>query len=275
MTLRQAFTQWAAAPRNTVLAAKSRDAVQRVLMKRWGDIDLKDISETFARRILRESNKTLELQVKAVSILVHVLSWGGDHGYCQRPAFTYEIASEEWKARQQEGNNEKEQQEDKDSSNPETKQQPEQMEEKKQSVLQPRPVVQIAPDTLQVVKEWPSVNNAQYELGISNICRAVKTHSQAGGFYWCNPGEQDGFEPMKKKSAGGRPANPKPKKQSKGLAEQFHEECRRFEEAKEQNALRLATTSDPLSRYSDDELIAEMKRRGWKGNIQMTVAVEL
>jgi len=29
MTLKQAFTMWARAPRNTVLAAKSRDAVRR------------------------------------------------------------------------------------------------------------------------------------------------------------------------------------------------------------------------------------------------------
>lgn len=96
MTISQAFTQWAVAPRNTVLAAKSRDAVRRVLMKQWGDIDLKQFSETFARRIFRESREPLEMQVKAASILVYVLQWGGDHGHCRRPKFTYEIASEEY-----------------------------------------------------------------------------------------------------------------------------------------------------------------------------------
>ena len=96
MTFSQAFTQWAVAPRNTVLAAKSRDAVRRVLMKKWGDIELEQFSETFARRIFRESREPLELLVKAASILVYVLQWGGDHDHCRRPKFTYDIASEEY-----------------------------------------------------------------------------------------------------------------------------------------------------------------------------------
>ena len=97
MTLSQAFNQWAVVPRNTVLAAKSRDAVRRVLMKQWGDIDLEQFSETFARRIFRESRELLEMQVKAASVLVYVLQWGGDHGHCRRPKFTYDIASEEYR----------------------------------------------------------------------------------------------------------------------------------------------------------------------------------
>ena len=36
---------WACAPRNTVLAAKSRDAVQRVLMKKYNETDLKYLIE--------------------------------------------------------------------------------------------------------------------------------------------------------------------------------------------------------------------------------------
>ena len=54
MTLKQAFTMWAMAPRNTVLAARSRDAVQKVLMKKWNDVELEQITETFARRIFSQ-----------------------------------------------------------------------------------------------------------------------------------------------------------------------------------------------------------------------------
>jgi len=95
MTLKQAFTQWAAAPRNTVLAAKSRQAVQRVLMRQYGDLHLEVFTEAFCRRLFSECREIQELKVKAASVLVYVLQWGGDHGHCQRPKFTYEIATEE------------------------------------------------------------------------------------------------------------------------------------------------------------------------------------
>ena len=53
MTLNQAFTMWACAPRNTALAAKSRDAVQRVLMKKYNDIELEQFTESFAVRMVQ------------------------------------------------------------------------------------------------------------------------------------------------------------------------------------------------------------------------------
>ena len=93
MTLKQAFTMWACAPRNTVLAAKSRDAVQRVLMKKYNETDLTEFTEPFSQRIFAQSSETQEMKVKAASILVYLLQWGADHGHCERPNFSYEIAS--------------------------------------------------------------------------------------------------------------------------------------------------------------------------------------
>ena len=74
MTLKQAFTMWAFAPRNTVLAAKSRDAVQRVLMKKYNETDLSEFTEPFSQRIFVQSSETQEMKVKAASILVHLLN---------------------------------------------------------------------------------------------------------------------------------------------------------------------------------------------------------
>lgn len=79
-------------PANTVLAARSRDAVQKVLMKKWNDVCLEQITETFARRIFSRSPEAQELKSKAASILVHLLKWGSDHGHCQPPTFTFDIA---------------------------------------------------------------------------------------------------------------------------------------------------------------------------------------
>ena len=216
MTLKQAFTQWAAAPRNTVLAARSRDAVQRVLMRQYGDMHLEVFTEAFCRRLFSESSERLELQVKAASILVHVLSWGGDHDHCQRPSFTYEIASEVSSKKVQvsskadaQGGEALEtcnlkletngpasgQNRDKiepkttsnETSNETTMEQ--QTTKKKPRGNPPRPVVQIDPTTLEAVREWPSMTEAASAVGSlsGNIHRAVTQLRTAGGYYWTDP----------------------------------------------------------------------------------------
>lgn len=242
MTFSQAFTQWAVAPRNTVLAAKSRDAVRRVLMKQWGDIELEQFSETFARRIFRESREPLELLVKAASILVYVLQWGGDHDHCRRPKFTYDIASEEYhKAHEQQpaaakprrqpmpptlaelqgkthlpataklrrqpmppaeppsttipkNKSDMKQTETPAASGeaPETSNlQPETKRPRQKGPRgkAPRPVTQIDPQTLQPLRQFPTIREAAETVGClaSNIHRAVSQLRSAGGYYWCDP----------------------------------------------------------------------------------------
>ena len=177
MTLKQAFTMWACAPRNTVLAAKSRDAVQRVLMKKYNDMDLEVFTESFCRRIFSQSSETQEVKVKAASILVYLLQWGGDNGHCQRPNFSYEIASAtpvtkpeppqvtvkpEALAKRQEELAQRENKEQKEEQPME--------EHKKTRGKQPIPVAQIDPETLTLVKVWPSRCEAERGTGESHRC---------------------------------------------------------------------------------------------------------
>ena len=203
MTLKQAFTNWSMAPRNMALAAKSRDAVQKVLMKKYSDIDLEQITETFARRLFKECTESQDFKIKAAAILVYLLCWGGDHGYCQRPTFDYTIAHTdeptkpksftkivaEMKAR----NAESETQclpEKVETKTEET------MEDQKQTAVRnKRPVAQIDTKTLQVIKIWPSVTKAHNELHIQNIDRAIHRRGIAGGYFWCDAQDADTFKP--------------------------------------------------------------------------------
>ena len=193
MTLKQAFTQWAAAPRNTVLAARSREAVQRVLMKQYGDLHLEVFTEAFCRRLFSESSERLELQVKAAAVLVYVLSWVGDHGHCQRPKFTYEIATEEYRKREQAAQQPEAEPKpaSNETSNETTMKQKQETPTttKKPRGHAPRPVVQIDPTTLQPVKEWSSMSEAASQLGCvaGNILRAATQLRTAGGYYWTDP----------------------------------------------------------------------------------------
>lgn len=220
MTFSQAFTQWAVAPRNTVLAASSREPVRRVLMKQWGDVDLEQFSETFARCIFRESSEPLGMLIKAASILVHVLQWGGDHGHCQRPKFTYDIASEEYhKAHDPQPTavqcaavpQQPSPAEPSSTTTPKNKSdmkrtespaasgeapetlnlQPEAKRPRQKGPRgrAPRPVTQIDPQTLQPLQQFPTIREAAEGTGclVSNIHRAVSQLRSAGGYYWCDP----------------------------------------------------------------------------------------
>ena len=257
MTLKQAFTMWACAPRNTALAAKSRDAVQRVLMKKYNDIELEQFTESFVRRIFTQSTETQEVRVKAASILVYVLQWGGDHGHCQRPTFTYEIGSAKEQAAIAEPEPEPE-------PTPEPTEQPKEQpkeettmeEHKKTRGKQPIPVAQIDPETLALVKVWPSRCEAERGTGACNIDRAIVKKRMAGGFFWCMPDDAEGFKPNPLSNRAPKSADtPKHKPSPKPKVE--------------------VPVKNDITQFSDQEIIAEMKRRGWKGNVTMTISIDL
>ena len=267
MTLKQAFTMWACAPRNTVLAAKSRDAVQRVLMKKYNDMDLEVFTESFCRRIFSQSSETQEVKVKAASILVYLLQWGGDNGHCQRPTFTYEIAS----------------------ATPEPNEQPAQAavpkhEEplvkvkesaliargiKKRKGKEPRPVVQIDPETLKPIKTWNSLKDIQTELGLKNIGRAVDNKTKVGGFFWSNPDDADKFKP---KTAS---RTRKPKTVCKPARGNQTEEILKKEVIESVSHAEPAQQRErpSLQQFTDKELADELKARGWKGELTMSLSL--
>ena len=249
MTLKQAFTMWACAPRNTVLAAKSRDAVQRVLMKKYNDMDLEVFTESFCRRIFSQSSETQEVKVKAASILVYLLQWGGDNGHCQRPTFTYEIASAMPEPSTEEPKVEEKPKEEQKEEQP--------MEEKKKTRgKQPIPVAQIDPETLALVKVWPSRCEAERGTGACNIDRAIAKKRMAGGFFWCMPDDAEGFKPNPLSNRAPKSADtPKHKPSPKPKVE--------------------VPVKNDITQFSDQEIIAEMKRRGWKGNVTMTISIDL
>lgn len=289
MTLKQAFTIWAYSPGNTVLAAKSREAVQRVLMKKWNDIGLEQFTEQFCRRIFYQSTESLELKVKAASILVYVLQWGSDNGHCQRPTFTIAIAREEHERAQKD-----KAQPDDDSRDPlegidfndETKTE-KNMDEKKTRGKQARKICQIDAETLQVIKTYDSCSEGCRAAGVKNIDRAIKRLQLAGGYYWQYPEDVATFaDRLAAKRSASKPqsktAKPKPKVESDAEKQQ----------AKVKNnfptaVATLAPTPKPddapnvtndnqrgtaaheaLEVFTDDELLEELDRRGWQGELR-------
>ena len=120
--------------------------------------------------------------------------------------------------------------------------------------IQPgRSVVQLDPKTLRPIKTWASAHAASKELGIQNIQRAIDRCGLAGGFFWCRPGNEKNFKPAPVRTGNNTKPAPTPSVP--------------------------ATAPEPargplLEDATDEQLLAEIRRRDWKGYVTITKTIE-
>ena len=259
MNLKQAFEQWSSAPRNVILASKYRDAAQRVLLKQYGDTDLTVFTGDFCHQLFLQSRESDEVKTKAASLLVYILQWGGDNGYCTRPAFDYSI----WRGEDKDDGTGKKKAEKNNSilSHTETEK-PEPKKEKRTAVVKgtrgsgggrsARPFAQIDPSTLKVIKIWGHLKDAQRELGAYNLGRAVERMGKSAGYYWCDAADVDTFERRLMAKARGKKAPVLQKTLSVIIS--------RTPAAPNEGKPR-GLTKDILKHFTVEELTAELERR--------------
>lgn len=159
----------------------------------------------------------------------------------------------------------------------------------------PKSVVQLDAETLKPIKVWKSCNAAQNGLGIKNVQRAISRCGISGGYYWCRPGDEETFKPADKRTHnGGRKAKTKsidkPKYESV-LAKDKKELMRKVFDGPERPQPDLQTAvieaqqefeeeivnhvEGVLRNCTQEELIAELRRREWKGILHITQTIEL
>lgn len=235
MLLRIAFKTWSQIPDNMNLAKNCRGLVDRILLKKYGDIELEYFNEEFARKIFDKSTEITEYKVKVASILTHVLEWGSTQNYCSKPLYDYHVAL------------------------PKTPPTPEE-------AVRKTFIRQLAEDTLRVVAEWESIPKIESELHIKNVGRAIKNKSLAGGFYWQLASDDNPFVPKIRKR------KVKSTKVKKVESTSSKDSTPGSDEAV-LSPERL--TKIDLSKVSNADLLDEMRRRGWKGNVSFTTNVEL
>lgn len=174
--------------------------------------------------------------------------------------------------------------------NEETKTQ-EDMKTKKPKGRQPKPIVQIDPDSLQVIKEWPSMSDATKELGLCHVEVAISKLRKAGGFYWSLAADADTFKARLEEKQ--RQADERQKQQAASMREKKTLKT----VIKPSPAVQVANTPDPtpssvtqhqpedeqprnaandaLESFTDDELLEELDRRGWEGELRRTLVVTI
>lgn len=137
-------------------------------------------------------------------------------------------------------------------------------------------VVQLDAQSFEKVRIFPSAHAAQKKLGICNIYRAVESHRMAGGFYWCRKGEENDFKPditrrtkVASVLAGIADTASVTTVSTKLLAEGIEKTRDEFQQMADSYVQQV------LEKCSDEELIGEMRRRSWKGSIEIIRKVEL
>lgn len=96
MTLKQAFTEWAAIPENTAQAARNRSAVDSILLQKYGKSDVCEFTAFRVRKIMdglpSVTDSIKGMKVRTASILVQVLTYAASKGACLKPEFDHTIA---------------------------------------------------------------------------------------------------------------------------------------------------------------------------------------
>lgn len=148
------------------------------------------------------------------------------------------------------------------------------MKENKVSNLAKK-VVQIDPETMKPIKTWDSISLAQRECNVRNIGRAITSRSAAGGYFWCFAGDEGDFNTDKK----ARKYKPRKKNVQKPRRERKENVAKPANEtAGTESPMNLPVVIEKtfdVTQLSDDELIAEIRRRGWKGDLDVVKRITL
>ena len=256
----QAYEGWQQQSQNRQLYIKTREAFR----KSWFALPTNHPCSYYTKEVLgqalAEPRVIISFKAQAASVMIQVLEFAhfAEPKYNPKPDFTMSDLmeyttpterSEEIEVKREEvksGEVKSEEIEVKSEIPQTTKQ--DNMEEKKVTKGRAaRPVCQIDPKTKEVINTFDSCSEACRAAGVKNIDRAIKKLQMAGGYYW-----------------------------------QYPEDVKTFAERLEEKATCVRHTPpirnashDALEVFTDEELINELTRRGWEGELSRRQVVVL
>lgn len=312
MLLSEAYLLWQKEPENMALYRNTKDAFRLT----WLMLPTNKPCAYYTKDVLADAmvkTKTMhDFRVKAGSVMVHVLIYAHKKNSDNpMPAFSYNevllmVKEMEEKADKpkKEDVDEKDPLEGIDFKDPEPCDEhgdalPDDDKPKNETDMKkkketkpaakprgklPRPVAQIDPETLQVVKVWPSCSEAERETSARNLTRVIKRKNISGGFFWCYPEDAKGFKPnpfskpalaqqaeqQEKKRKTVKATEPKPKPAT-AIGQITDSITQPVDEVVHKPSPLLKSLAD----FTDAELIHELEQRGWKGDLQLMLKVSL
>lgn len=262
MKLNEAFTRYSQT--ESPPASAYRQEYYAILKPMMGDVDVKDIDKKRIKDAFDSSGAMLSSKIRAMALLVYILSWAAENGHCNKPNFSTSIVwqkedKEEFARAKAIVNRMRptappqEPQEVKPKNKPKMTEKKE-SKKKKRGGKPFRKVCKLDPDTLEVLETFDSIKEAAAASGLVKLSSPLSRHQKGNGYYWCYAEEAATFKP-----APGHGKWPR----SMTVAQQ------KFEQAITDHI------SEVLAKLSDDDLMAELKRRGFTGNITKTVSFSL
>ena len=287
MTLRDAFIEWGREPQFIKLANMYRQAFNKVFLDNFGDSDINTIGAESVRGMLEESRQPKEVKVRSVSALEQVLTYASSKGYCDKPDFNYTIASEvatkpadEVKVTvKQEALEARKYLLDKREKKSHKK-----VADKDRRINKPRAVSQLDPVTLKLVKTYANASEGGRAVGSKNVLRAIQKHTLCGGYYWAFPEDAANFtpsylsDPKSQRNTTRSPKLTQRQLQQRRIDEQDaarEAQLESLEEARQALEQEMDARADYLAQFSNDELLCEIRRRKWEGNITIPQNIQL
>ena len=274
MTFKQAFTEWAAIPQNTALAARHRTATNLVLIKNHGDDDVRQFTAFYTRKLMQDCKLNQPMKTQAASILVHVLKYAAGKNACVKPDFDFSIAGERPTKDTITPSAQPEAASDVPGGEAPKAQAPEPPSKgRKHGGGRPRvPVLQVDPTNGKIVAKFGGMVEAAMSIGVNRpgVANAIRKRQKCKGYYWF---PADTKESEIKLFIAGKLAKKgrkeKPAKQDKLIpgSEALGSQENERGSAMPQSCNEALTTRASLSSFSDEELKSELISRGWTGTL--------
>lgn len=277
MTLKEAFDVYAKVPQFKRLAGMYRQAFSNVFLKKHAGVDVKEVNLKLAKEIVSTSDQPDTDKVRACAALVLALHYAHTQGHCSKPDFhtddVFRVAEP--------------------AAPPQVRVKPEAKAKrqaelakrtpkpaKKHKIAKPRKVVQLDPKTYEPLKTYANAGEAGRAVGSTNILRAVKSNSMSAGYFWAYECDVKGFKPNEfslthPAARFERKAKPIPAEDIAVAIEEMDSEADRIHEERERLEEERRAKYDILSQYTNDDLLSEIRRREWKGNVIIPINYDL
>lgn len=276
MTLKEAFEEYAKEPQFKKLAGMYRQSFTSVFLKNYAEVDIKEVDLKLTKKIVSESVLPPADKIRSVAALVLALQHASSKGHCTNPGFhTNDVFKDSVP-------------EPKIKITPEVKAKADAIiakrtakPAKKRKISKPRPVVQLDPTDYHPIKTYASAGEAGRAVGSTNVLRAVKERTQSAGYFWAYERDVKDFKPNElslthRAARLQHKAKPVPTEGHITAAlEELDSEADRIHEERLRAYEERRAKAEILAEYTNDEILSEIRRRDWKGNVIIPINFDL
>lgn len=281
MTLGEIQEKWGKEG-NPGLYVKTRHAFEQSFRSLPKDTNCNELTLPVLRDAIRKSTTVKEFKVKAASTMVHMLEFAHKiaPSECKKLNFAYsDILFEpvvkksvrERKAATKKAEEVVEPKKEEPEGDDEAVEHKidEQMENNEpKRGRSKRRICKLDPMTFKPIEIFESVKEACEKSKNKNIIRTIKEKRRTGGFYWCYEDDVESFN-LNKKPEVVVGIDPKAEKEAlKSLAKKVTEKKPEADKAE-------PSTNKTIQQYSNEEIVAEIRRRHWTGKLTYPTEVEL